>query len=79
VTAGSVVSLIIGIVKLANLLFGWLHDQQMIQEGQDRQIAIEIAALAARSTTIAQVSKAFEQASPSDVIAELQKNGELRD
>jgi hypothetical protein len=35
-TASTILSLVLALVKLANLLFGWLHDNALIKEGEDR-------------------------------------------
>jgi hypothetical protein len=39
VTVRTIVSLVIALLKLANSIYGWLHDSALIKEGEDRQVA----------------------------------------
>jgi hypothetical protein len=71
------VSLVLACLKLANLIFGWLHENELIKEGEDRAVARALAEMAKRSTTIRQIEGRFANMTPEQVNRELQ--GDFRD
>lgn len=76
-TASTILSLVIALVKLANILFGWLHDNALIKEGEDRAVAKALAEMAARSTTLKEVENKFAGMTPEQVNRALE--GDFRD
>jgi hypothetical protein len=77
VTASSIVSLVLALLKLANIAFTWLHEKRLIKKGEDRQIAKALAEMASRSTTIREVESRFLNMTPEQVNRELE--GDFRD
>lgn len=73
------ISLALALLKLANSLFGWLHDRGVIKAEDDRLFALQIAEMARRSTTIKQVAADVAKMTDQQVIDALQKSGDLRD
>lgn len=68
------ISLILALVKLANLIFGWLHENEMIKEGEDRAVAKALAEMAKRSTTIREIEGRFANMTPEQVNRELEQD-----
>lgn len=68
------ISLILALVKLANLIFGWLHENAMIKEGEDRAVAKALAEMAKRSTTIREIEGRFANMTPEQVNRELEQD-----
>jgi putative heme iron utilization protein len=73
------VSLVIALLKLANSIYGWLHDNALIKEGEDRQIAKALAEMARRSTVLKQVAAGVDKMTDKQVIDALDKSGDFRD
>jgi hypothetical protein len=73
-TASTILSFVLALVKLANLLFGWLHDNALIKEGEDRAVAKALAEMAKRSTTIRKIEGRFANMTPEQVNRELEQD-----
>lgn len=71
------VNLVLALLKFANTVFAWLHDNQMIKEGEDRQIAKALAEMAKRSTTLREIESRFAKMTPEEINRELE--GDFRD
>jgi K+/H+ antiporter YhaU regulatory subunit KhtT len=74
VTVRTIVSLVIALLKLANSIYGWLHDSALIKEGEDRQVAKALAEMAARSTTLREIESRFSKMTPEQVSRELEQD-----
>jgi hypothetical protein len=79
ISVGTIISLVVGLIKLANLIFGWLHDSKLIQEGKDQAVAEALAEMARRTTIVKAAADRVEKMSDKDVLDELGKSGDLRD
>lgn len=73
------INLILALLKVANIIFGWLHDNAKIKEGEDRAVARALAEMATRSTTIKEVEERFAKMTPADIVADIDKQGDFRD
>lgn len=78
-TASSIFSLILGLLKFVNFLTGYLHDRKMFLEGQQDQINKSLVEIARRSDLIKAAAKKVEGMSDEQVFAELDKSHGLRD
>jgi hypothetical protein len=74
VTASTIISVVLALLRLANTLFGWLHDNALIKEGEDRQVAKALAEMAKRSTTLKEVESRFSKMTPEQVTRELEQD-----
>lgn len=64
-------TIVVYLLKIANAIFSWAHENQLIQAGEDRQVARELVEMAKRSTTIKLVDERFAKITPEDVNREL--------
>lgn len=78
-TAGTLLSILLLILRGANSLFAYLQEKKLISEGEDRQIAKQLLEMSARSTTIRQVSEKWARMSDAQVFDEINKSGDFRD
>jgi hypothetical protein len=77
VTASTLVSLVLALLKAAAAIYGWLHERELIQTGEDRQITAALLEMAARSKVLKEVDDRFATMTPEQVNRELQ--GDFRD
>lgn len=68
-SAGTIIQIILLLLKGANSMFAALHDKRLIQAGDDRAVARALTEMAARSTTIKEIEDRFA-ALPHDKIVE---------
>lgn len=73
------VSIALQVLKLANVLFGWLHDRGVVKATEDRLFAQQIAEMARRSTTLKEIESRFSKMTPEEVIREIADHGDFRD
>jgi hypothetical protein len=71
------ISLVLALLKLANIIFGWLHDNRLIKEGEDRAVAKALLEMAKRSKVIKEIDERFAKMTPEQVNRELE--GDFRD
>ncbi|HUP80488.1 MAG TPA: hypothetical protein VM260_18210 [Pirellula sp.] len=76
---GAIVKITLMLVKWADSLFAYLHDQGKISEGEDIAIARAAAALLARSKRVKEIEDAYLKMSMDEVRKDLEKNGEFHD
>lgn len=75
----TVLSIVLGLIKLANIIFGYLHDNELIKQGEDQQIAKALAEMSRRLTVMKAEQERVSKLSDKEVLDELAKNHELRD
>lgn len=66
-------SLIVGFVKLANWIAGFVHDSQMKEAGKNEAFVEAMTALVARTKISDQITDAIEAMPDSDLDEELKK------
>lgn len=68
------ISLILALLKLANNLYSWAHDNGKIKEGEERQILKASMEIAKRSKLAKEIDDRFAHATPEEVEKELEKD-----
>lgn len=67
------------LMKWADALFAYLHDQEKIKEGEDLAIANAAAAILVRSKRAAEINDAYAKLAMDEIKKEMDKQGEFRD
>lgn len=78
-SVGTIISLVVALLKLANLIFGYLHDNALIKQGEDQAVAKALAEMSRRLTILKAEADRVNKLSDKEVLDELAKNNDLRD
>lgn len=73
------VKVILMLMKWADSLFSYLHEQSLIKEGEDRAVARAALAVAARSKRAREIEAEYMKMPIEEVRKQLEKEGDFRD
>lgn len=76
---GTIVKIILLVMKWADSMFSYLHDQGLIKEGEDRAIALAALKVLARSKRAKEIEDTYMKMPADKVRAELEKEGDFRE
>lgn len=75
----TIIQIVLLLLKGADALFAYLHDQGKIQEGEDLAVAQAAAAILARSKRVKEIEDEYLKMPIEDIKKELDKQGDFRD
>jgi hypothetical protein len=73
------VSAVLALIRMADGIFKWLHDQGKIQEGEDRAVLRALKEVASRSARAKEIDEEYRKKTDQQIIADVEQQGDFRD
>lgn len=75
----TIIQIVLLLLKGADALFAYLHDQEKVTEGENIAIAAATAALLARTKRVQEITDLYNKMTDEQVRDDLDKHGDFRD
>ena len=73
------IKIVLLLLQIADTLFKRQHDNGLVQEGEDRAVAMALLAMQSRSTTLKALDEKRATMTPEEIMRELEGNHDFRD